>query len=278
MIHRYHAFFLDAYGVFWAGNAAGLIPGAKEAMERLVSLGKRVGVVSNATQFGEREIAKVEKAGLLLGKHFHFYLTSGDVLKALLLEKRLPFKTPHQCYHLVSPPHPKYQVDRLLFEGSGFESTDDPSLADFLYISVPHIDGEDQVDPGLFSVLVKELARFKKPVLCANPDHFAHEGNPPRAVVRQGALAALFEQEGADVFYVGKPSSLIFEEALKRIEVAKEHILMVGDTPETDIRGANAFGIDSALITDTGLSKGRTLSTLQDQPTYSFPCLSSIPT
>lgn len=41
---------LDAYGVFWGGNACGLLPGSKEAMEALVSQGKIVGILSNSTR------------------------------------------------------------------------------------------------------------------------------------------------------------------------------------------------------------------------------------
>ena len=36
---------LDAYGVFWGGNDIGVLPGAKEVMEKLVSDGKIVGIL-----------------------------------------------------------------------------------------------------------------------------------------------------------------------------------------------------------------------------------------
>ena len=35
--------------------------------------------------------------------------------------------------------------------------------------------------------------------------------------------------------------------------VPKERILMIGDTPETDIRGAHGVGIHAALVTQTGV-------------------------
>jgi ribonucleotide monophosphatase NagD (HAD superfamily) len=42
----------------------------------------------------------------------------------------------------------------------------------------------------------------------------------------------------------------IYQEMLikKRPDLTPRDILMVGDTLETDIRGANAFGIDTALV------------------------------
>ena len=36
----YDGILLDAYGVYWGGNACGLLPGAKETMQTLVSQGK----------------------------------------------------------------------------------------------------------------------------------------------------------------------------------------------------------------------------------------------
>src|SRR4051812_556692 len=91
---------LDAYGVFWAGNELGPFPGAIEAMEKLVSEGKIVGVLSNATQRVSKEIHKIRQHGLILGKHFHFYMTSGEVARSIFLNEQLSFKTPRNTYFL----------------------------------------------------------------------------------------------------------------------------------------------------------------------------------
>jgi ribonucleotide monophosphatase NagD (HAD superfamily) len=48
---------------------------------------------------------------------------------------------------------------------------------------------------------------------------------------------------------LGKPHAAIFEEAFRRSGTMD--MVMIGDTPETDIRGAKAFGIASALV-ETG--------------------------
>ena len=50
---------------------------------------------------------------------------------------------------------------------------------------------------------------------------------------------------------LGKPHPAMFEEARRRAGCAD--MVMIGDQPETDIRGANAFGIASALV-DTGIA------------------------
>jgi ribonucleotide monophosphatase NagD (HAD superfamily) len=87
------------------------------------------------------------------------------------------------------------------------------------------------------------------------------------------------EMEG-QVFYIGKPDnksySLALDHFCKFKAVIPEEILMVGDTSETDIRGANSFGMASALILQTGLmadkiSKHGLEKALQSLSSYDYP-------
>ena len=67
----------------------------------------------------------------------------------------------------------------------------------------------------------------------------------------------MFVEQQADVYLIGKPSQIIYEAALRYIpqNIPKEKILMIGDTPETDIRGAHRAGLDAALVTKTGVMR-----------------------
>lgn len=258
---RYDAILLDAYGVFWGGNATGLLPGSMEAMEKLVASGKIVGILSNSTQLASKEINKLNAHGLIQGKHFHFLITSGEVTRDIFLNQQLPFKTPNNKFWLFGGIHPKYSPPHAIFENTVYLHTEHIDEADFIYISVPHINGEDQLEPDAFKKDVEILREKNLPMVCSNPDLFAHEGNPPRPVVRQGSIAALYEQMGGQVFYIGKPHENAFLMAMnefKRYDITNPHeILMVGDTPETDIRGARQFGMNSVLITQTGIMADR---------------------
>jgi len=260
----YCALLLDAYGVFWGGNGVGLLPGAKEMMQQLVSQGKVVGILSNSSQIAQKEIDKLKNYGVVQGTHYHFYLTSGQIAKDLVKNEALPFHTSQKKYWLSTPPHPKYSSPHLLFQESAFAESQNLEEADFIFASIPHIEGEDQTDPKLFESEVKKLATASLPMLCINPDRFAHEGLPARAVVRQGTIAKLYEALGGTVHYIGKPYPIAYKYAMQAfkpfgIEKAEE-ILMVGDTPETDIRGANGFGMASLLVTETGMMKERIFS------------------
>jgi HAD superfamily hydrolase (TIGR01459 family) len=254
---NYNGILLDAYGVFWAGNATGLFPGAACAMKNLVNQGKCVGILTNASAPVQKEIDKLLAHGLIRGSHYHFLITSGEVMRTTLITKDLPFASPNRQYWLFGGPHPKFMASMAIFDGLPYVETKYIKDADFIYISVPHLHGEDQTDPEVFRPQVKELASSGLWMVCANPDRFAHEGNPPKPVVRQGSIAALYEEMGGKVLYIGKPYHKVYTQAMsefKRFEISNpKDVLMVGDTPETDICGAKSFGMATALITQTGI-------------------------
>lgn len=271
---------LDAYGVFWGGNDVGVLPGSKELMEHLVKSGKIVGILSNTTVLALKEKEKLEKHGLIEGKHFHFLVTSGEVARDLLLNEKLPFKTSKKKYWPIFATHPKFSSEKAIFKDTPYLETQDIRLADFIYISIPHLEGADQTNPHLFEERVFKLKDANIPMMCVNPDRFAHEGNPPQAVVRQGSIAAMYEELGGKVFYIGKPSTLAYKAALKYFCQSHifhpEEVLMIGDTPETDIRGAISFGMSAALVTQTGIVADRICqhgleAVIQNLPKQDFP-------
>lgn len=259
--HSFNGILLDAYGVFWGGNDYGLLPGSKEVMEKLVISGKVVGILSNSTQLASKEISKLERHGIVQGQHFHFLITSGEVARSIFLNEKLPFETPRNSFWLFGGIHPKFSSHEAIFQETTYRETSDINEADFIYISIPHINGEDQEDVTRFQVEIEKIQSKKLPMICPNPDLFAHEGKPPRAVVRQGSIAKLYEEMGGQVFYIGKPHNKAYSRALEQFRLRSvtmpTEILMVGDTPETDIRGARQFGMSSALITQTGIMADR---------------------
>jgi len=92
-------------------------------------------------------------------------------------------------------------------------------------------------------------------MICANPDIKVRVGE--QLYWCAGALAQIFEQEGGTVIYPGKPYAAIYELALSRlsdigITPAKERVLCIGDSPATDMAGAQAQGFDG-LYVGTGL-------------------------
>lgn len=274
---QFKGLLLDAYGVFWGGGGVGLFPGSKEVLEKMVAKGKVIGILSNSTQLAAKEIEKYERHGLVQRKHFHFLITSGEVTRSMFLQKTLPFTSLRNKFWVLGQPHPKYSSHQAIFQNTCYVETSNLDEADFIYISIPHIDGKDQLDPELFRPEIEKIRTKNLPMICANPDLLAHEGNPAKLVVRQGSLARIYEEMGGKVFYMGKPEVKGYEVSMANFQkygLAPRDILMVGDTPETDIRGARKFGISSALITETGIMGERLRqydNALQDLPPNDMP-------
>lgn len=87
-------------------------------------------------------------------------------------------------------------------------------------------------------------------MLCANPDIVVQRGT--HLIWCAGALAQAYEKMGGEVIYYGKPHPAIYGAALDiaaRIRGCPiERPLAVGDGADTDIKGANAVGIDALFI------------------------------
>ena len=89
-------------------------------------------------------------------------------------------------------------------------------------------------------------------MLCANPDLVVHRGE--RLLYCAGALAQAYEAIGGRVVYYGKPHLPVYESALARLTALLGHApkrpLAVGDGLLTDIKGANAAGLEALFIAD----------------------------
>lgn len=256
LIDQFDGILLDAYGVFWNGNSLGLMPNAEKVFNRFMMANKHVGILSNSSQLAEKEKNKLEKWGIFASKHYHFYLTSGEIGKNALLDLKLPFPVVSKKFFPLFKPHPQFSSYYDLFKETSFTETFDPSEADFIYLNIPHIEGKDQTESVVFQEEINRILPLKLPMICFNPDKVAFEGNPLNAVIRQGAIGSLYEKRGGKVHYTGKPYPQAFQIAIDQFEkvgIRREKIVMIGDNPETDIRGANQVNLASALITETGV-------------------------
>ena len=67
--------------------------------------------------------------------------------------------------------------------------------------------------------------------------------------------------------FIGKPESVIVEQALKVLGVPKEETIMVGDNYDTDILAGINAGIDTLLV-HTGVTTKELLKQYKEQPTH----------
>ena len=82
-----------------------------------------------------------------------------------------------------------------------------------------------------------------------------------------GAIVALLEAaSGKKAYHVGKPNPFMMRAARKRMGLATDEITMIGDTMETDIRGATDLGFRSVLVL-TGSTERAHLADFPYHPT-----------
>jgi NagD protein len=116
-------------------------------------------------------------------------------------------------------------------------------------------------------------------LLATNPDNWcpvSNEKTRPGA----GATAAFLEaSSGRRAYYLGKPNGYMFHRArLKLVEFGLnevEQVVMIGDTMETDIRGAVEAGMQSYLVL-TGSTQFESLSDYVYQPTCVFQSVADL--
>jgi HAD superfamily hydrolase (TIGR01459 family) len=90
------------------------------------------------------------------------------------------------------------------------------------------------------------------PFICANPDLVVDVGGV--LLPCAGAIAAVYEDLGGEVYWAGKPFATAYETAmqqagaLRRGEIAQSDVLTIGDAVRTDIAGARAFGLDALFV------------------------------
>src|SRR5690606_32143822 len=64
-----------------------------------------------------------------------------------------------------------------------------------------------------------------------------------------GAIVALLEAAtGRKAYHVGKPNPFMMRLARKKIGLRTDEVTMIGDTMDTDIRGATDLGFHSVLV------------------------------
>ena len=235
-IDDYDVILFDLWGVIVEGEETypGVIDAVNEVMKK-----KEVVFLSNAPS-PDFVVAKNLGNWGLLHVTPENVLTSGDIARRIIEEsKLLSGKEIPLVYHLGAD-----RNNNILIEIK-HELTEDINKADIMLLSLYRDNHEDINE---FNELLKNAAqRPEMLILCSNPDTTI----PKHGILRYcaGHFAGIIESFGGEVIYTGKPKSIIYDEVLKRHSKTKlDRILMVGDTFETDILGANKAGIHSALV------------------------------
>jgi HAD superfamily hydrolase (TIGR01459 family) len=225
----YDAVVCDIWGVLHNGSTA--MPGACAALKRFRERG-RVILLSNAPRPKRDVEAMFVRFGVALDCYDDI-VTSGIATRADL-ERR----GPKRMFHLGP------ERDSGIFEGLGIELTDIDAAG--LVLNSGLFDDEVET-PDDYRERLAEMKSRGLLMLCANPDWVVQRGG--KLIHCAGALANEYEKIGGEVIYYGKPMPAIYDFVRQAAPDAKR-LLAIGDGLHTDIKGANAVGIDALFIAD----------------------------
>jgi HAD superfamily hydrolase (TIGR01459 family) len=240
---RYDALLLDLWGVVHDGSH--LYPGVKEALDQLKKNGKKVIFISNAPRRAEKVAVVLRQLGIEPSEYGHV-ISSGEAGYQWLAAGKCPWG---KRYYYIGP-----SKDADVLNGLDYQRVDDVKQADFV-LNVGF--GSEEQTTQEFDMLLRAAKAQKLPMLCLNPDMEVVKQTGERFPCA-GVLAKAYERMGGEVTWFGKPYAAVYEHCKQWLEgIPKARILAVGDSLETDIRGAQDFGIDSMLVTGGILKKNK---------------------
>ena len=267
LIEQFEVILFDSDGVLVRWPSA--VPEAPEAIVRLNSLGKPYFVLTNdasalpetrSARYAELGLAidasRIISSGLLLREHFRGNGLAGARCVVLGTEDSAIYV--RQAGGEIVPFDEDFDV-LVIGDQEGF----------------PFVEATGKV----LSTLFRRIDSGEPPHLVVpNPDLMYPEGDG--YCFASGAVAQLFEsaiaqryQDRCDLEFtrLGKPYPAMFEEVIRRC--GTRDMVMIGDNPSTDIRGANQVGITSVLA-ETGIATANlALLPESDRPKYRIKSL-----
>jgi HAD superfamily hydrolase (TIGR01450 family) len=243
LVGRYRVIFFDAYGVL--KNARGVMQGVHELLSWILRQGKDIYVITNDASRSPTQMAAAythPEYGVLIpaSRNISSGLLAKDFLRAKVRAGKVAYLgKPSSAFYIESAGLTPVHINtcRSNEEVSAIALLDDEGFDWFRDINLT----------------LNLMRRVNAPVIVANPD-LAYPVSDDEVGLAVGSLAAMLERiVGKSFIRFGKPDTMMFSHAFACAhdnlpDLKKSDILMVGDTLETDILGANTFGLDTALV------------------------------
>jgi HAD superfamily hydrolase (TIGR01450 family) len=262
LLDRYDGVLLDAFGVLIDGSGA--LPGAVALIAELEQSATPYAIVSNDASRSRATFSRKFTAWGLPVPADRF-VTSGTLLPGYFRDRGLAgartcvLGTEDSC--------------AFVREGGGVPI----ALAEGMELDAVAVcdDGGTPFLEGIeiaLSAIVRAVLAGRRPALVVpNPDLVYPKGDGELGFTA-GAMAGLIEVAlarrlpGSQLVFdrLGKPAPDLFVAAARQLGVAVGRLAMIGDQLETDIVGAHAAGMDSALL--AGISRWDRASAVA--PTY----------
>lgn len=234
---EFEAFIFDVYGVMHNGIRA--IPETLSFLKKLQERGKTVSILSNAPFRTQSIVSRLQEYGLGPSLYQHI-LTGGEETRRHLMAKDTPqhARLGSKCYFLGLS-----EMSEIL-QDTGVQKCSAIEEADFILAAGPNEWGQDPED---YEEILDLAFKRELPMVCANPDIHVFKERTKR--LRGGRLAENYENKGGEVIYHGKPYKSFYKPILEEIkDIPREKILCLGDSFQTDIKGAHDSKLSSVLV------------------------------
>lgn len=241
---RYDGFVLDLWGVVHDGRAP--YPGVPEALAQLKRRGKRVVFLTNAPRRAWFVRGMLDRMGLDPAL-YDGIVSSGEVSWRLLKERSQPWfaKLGRRCVH-IGP-----ERDLSVVEEGAADIVERIEDANFLLNTGPDPQRGPK-DVGPYVPMLEACHARGLPMLCVNPDRAVMVAG--EKLICAGALSDVYLKLGGSVMEIGKPDPAVYDPVLEMLgDPPRARTLAIGDSPHTDLAGAQAAGLD-ALWALTGLA------------------------
>jgi HAD superfamily hydrolase (TIGR01459 family) len=230
----YDVLFCDVWGVIHNGREA--FPTPCEALARFRAERGPVVLISNSPRPLHGFVEQLRTLGVP-DEAWSEVATSGEATRALLEERA---------------PGPAWALgparDAPLYEGLDMEFAETLEQASF--ISCTGLFDDEVETPEDYRRRFDAAVALELEMVCANPDRVVRRGE--KLIWCSGALAELYRQMGGKVVMAGKPHAAIYDVARRKAVAAVGRdfgrVLAIGDGLETDVKGANAQGLDCLFV------------------------------
>jgi HAD superfamily hydrolase (TIGR01459 family) len=230
----YDVLLCDVWGV--VHNGRNVYAEAAAALQRMRAAGKSVILITNVPKPRGPIPKQLDRIGCPRDA-WDAIVTSGDAIRA-----ELSARAPGPMYKIG----PDY--DHALWEGLGLEQA---PLETAQFVAISGLNNDNDT-PEMYAEIIAAARERGLDMLCANPDIIVQFGE--RMIWCAGAVARDYASIGGAVIMAGKPYAPIYDlafreaSALMRRDLDRTRVLAIGDGVGTDVKGANAQGVDCLFI------------------------------
>ena len=236
---RFDVAVLDQFGVLHDGRRP--FPEVGHALEWLRREKKGVVVLSNSGKRSDPNRARIRSLGIDLRGDDHV-VTSGETCWRDF-DRGIPVVSKSSPQRLIVVSGNEEDAEAWANGNRGVELVLDLRSADaVLLMGMP-----DEESVGNTENLLSQAHDRGIPLICSNPDRSRYLNG--KIAPATGSLADAFSERGGRVLWYGKPFGAVFDAVCTLFpDVARQRILMIGDSLEHDIVGARNAGLATAFV------------------------------